>query len=231
MRVSRSLSVLSLLVAASCAYGVELDANFSLLDAGRDASFPRTGGHAGLAGSSQAGSSQTAGRMGQGGASAVTTGSGGVSSPGGASAVDASGSGGASPDGALGDVIVAVDTSNGCVTGQKVCGGRCVVPEARIGCDLMSCDPCPTPEHGVSLCTGSQCDFSCLAGYQRSGSACIAIDSGAVGGGGGSGGSSVDSGSKHCVASQCGGCIPVIQAPCCKPDDTCGCQFPFFPCN
>jgi hypothetical protein len=30
---------------------------------------------------------------------------------------------------------------------------------------------------------------------------------------------------------QCGGCIPVIQAPCCKADDTCGCQYPFFPCN
>jgi hypothetical protein len=233
MRVSRSLSVLSLLAAASCAVGVELDPDLTRFDAGFDAS--HGGSHSGAAGAS----SPTGGRAGSGGsatggsgpsgASTVTTGSGGAPS-GGASVVDGSG-GIATPD-ALGDVIVAVDTSNGCVPGQKVCGGRCVVPEARVGCDLVSCDPCPSPAHSVAICTGSECDFSCLAGFQRSGATCVPVDGGGgSAGSGGSGGSSVDSGPMHCVASMCSGCIPVIQAPCCKPDDTCGCQFPFFPCN
>jgi hypothetical protein len=147
---------------------------------------------------------------------------------GGAGSLDASGSGGAKSDGAPGDVIVAVDTSNGCVLGQKVCDGRCVVPDPRVGCDLVGCEPCPTPSHAVPLCSGSICDFSCSAGYERRGAECVASDAG--GHEAGAGGAPNDAG-KHCVASQCGGCIPVIQAPCCKSDDTCGCQYPFFPCN
>jgi hypothetical protein len=225
MRVSRSFCVLSFLAPAACAVGVELGAPRDKPDAGRDASAQgdgRAGGAAtGATGSGQGGASS---------ASSTSTGSGGTSgagasSAGGASGLDASGSGGATIDGAPNDAIVAVDTSNGCVMGQKVCNGRCAIPEARIGCGLTGCDPCPTPAHSIANCTGTECDFSCLAGFVRSGSECVAGD------GGGSGGSMGDGGTTHCVASQCGGCIPVIQAPCCKPDDTCGCQYPFFPCQ
>jgi hypothetical protein len=234
MRVSRSFCVLSFLFATACAVGVGLDADLERFDAGPDASLRQTGGRAGGAG--QAGSSVTSG---QGGSFASTgsagsgqggtgvTGTGGTTA--GASVVDASEAGGARNDGAPADAIVAVDTSNGCVSGQKVCDGRCVVPEARVGCDLLSCNPCPTPAHAIAICTGTSCDFACMSGYVRSGAACIATDGSA--GAGGTGGAIGDAGPTHCVASQCGGCIPVIQAPCCKPDDTCGCQFPFFPCN
>jgi hypothetical protein len=232
MRVSRSFCVLSLLGVAACAVGVELDPDLSRFDAGRDASVLQSGGRAGAAGSSRAASSTASGGRGGAGVGGPASGGASTSTTGGASFSDASGGSGATTDGAPGDVIVAIDTSNGCVQGQKVCGGRCVVPEARVGCDLLSCDPCPSPAHGVAICTGSECDFSCLAGFQRSGATCVVIDGGGgAGGGGGSGGSTNDSGPPHCIASQCGGCIPVIQAPCCKPDDTCGCQYPFFPCN
>jgi len=231
MRVSRVLCVLSFLSSTACAVGVELDPAY-VRDAGRDSSVSQSGGRAGAGGSAQGSTSQTgpgasgAGGAGQAGASSNATGTGGTSAGGGGGAVDASGIGGANGDGAPGDVIVAVDTSNGCVSGQKVCAGRCVIPEARSGCDLRSCDPCPSPANSIAHCTGTECDFTCLSGYARSGALCVAGD----GGGGGSGGSSNDAGPTRCIASQCGGCIPIIQAPCCKPDDTCGCQYPFFPC-
>jgi hypothetical protein len=238
MRVSRSLGVLSFLAMTACAVGIGLDPWPEEGDGGRDSSVPHGGGVGGGSGGSTRGSStQTTGPGGSGGAhsgsagsgqagSNAATGSGGASGAG-ASVVDGSGLGGATGDAALGDVIIAVDTSTGCVPGQKVCGGRCVIPDGPVGCDLVRCDPCPSPAHSVAHCTGSECDFSCLSGYQRSGAECVPSDGGGAGGGGGS--SSNDAG-KHCVASQCSGCIPVIQAPCCKADDTCGCQYPFFPC-
>lgn len=228
MRVSRSFCVLSLLLATACAVGVGLDPDFERFDAGPDASRRQTGGRAGSAGASQAGSSATSGQGGSAAGRAGTGGSGTGGSTAGASAMDASETGGARGDGAPPDVV-AVDTSSGCVSGQKVCGGRCVVPEARVGCDLVGCDPCPSPAHAIAICTGTSCDFACTSGYVRSGPACIPMDGGA--GAGGTGGATDDAGPMHCVASQCSGCIPVIQAPCCKPDDTCGCQYPFFPCN
>jgi hypothetical protein len=224
MRVSRSFCVLSFLALSACAVGVELGAPRELPDAGRDASAQGDGRMGGAA-------TTGSGRGGASSASSTSTGSGaggmsgaGASSTGGAG-FDASGSGGVTIDGAPNDAIVAVDTSNGCVAGQKSCNGRCSIPEARIGCGLTGCDPCPSPAHAIANCSGTECDFSCLSGYVRSGSECVIGDGG---GSGGSGGSMGDGG--HCVASQCGGCIPVIQAPCCKPDDTCGCQYPFFPC-
>jgi len=54
---------------------------------------------------------------------------------------------------------------------------------------------------------------------------------GKAGSGGSGGGPSNDGGPMRCVASQCGGCIPFIQAPCCKSDNSCGCMYPFASCN
>jgi hypothetical protein len=162
------------------------------------------------------------GSAGGGGASVGSAGRGGVNGGGSSSGGSANG------DAAVTDGPLAVDTATGCILGQKSCGGLCVIPEARVGCGLTGCTPCPTPDHSFAHCTETECDFDCLSGYAQSGAICVPSEGG---GAGGAGGSNVDAGPTLCVASMCGGCIPFIQAPCCKPDNSCGCQYPFAPCK
>jgi hypothetical protein len=140
----------------------------------------------------------------------TTGGSGGESTQ--DSGADAGAAGGPAADGpVLGD--------SGCVASQKVCDGRCVVPEAKYGCDLVGCDPCPTPANSFAHCSGTQCTFSCLSGFVRMGDACVPGDGGITPSDGGTDGGS------HCDLMQCPGCIPVVQVPCCKMNDTCGCMW------
>jgi len=126
------------------------------------------------------------------------------------------------------DALVAVDSPSGCVPTQKACADRCVLPGPGVGCTLTGCTPCPAPLHATARCAGVECDFDCDPSYVRSGASCVA--------GGGSDGPDArdanigDGRSSTCTPMQCGGCIPVIQAPCCKSVDTCGCQYPFAPC-
>jgi hypothetical protein len=216
--------LLLFLAAGACAVGAEL---------GSEGVQPRDAGPDVSLGGGRGGSDRGSG----GGASTDGNAKGGSSATGGAANGDGSGGGygGASTGGqsdarASGDTgfdgPLAVDSATGCIATQKSCGGRCVVPDERVGCALVGCDPCPVPVNGIAQCTGTECDFSCLSGYLRSGAGCIVGE-----GGGGATDASNDRGPTVCVASQCGGCIPFIQAPCCKPDNTCGCQFPFAPCN
>jgi hypothetical protein len=145
--------------------------------------------------------------------------------------------GSANGDAAVIDGPLAVDTATGCIPTQKACGGLCVIPGARVGCDLTGCIPCPSPLNSMARCAGTECDFDCLPGYERSGAICAPSEGGGAGGGGVGGASTGESGAgdsadaTRCAASQCGGCIPFIQAPCCKADDSCGCQYPFAPCK
>jgi hypothetical protein len=230
MRFSRSSSLVSVLLAAACATGVDIGPEGLapyLTDAGLSADDSR-GGKAGSTGRSGTSSYGAGGdpstNAGAGGASLTTTAGSGGTNGAGPPTRDAAGAGGA----------IAIDSATGCVSTQKACGGRCVLPNASVGCSLTGCDSCPIgPSHSLSKCTGNQCDFDCLSGYQRSGPSCV-VSEGGVGGSGGSdggGGSQGDGGPGGCSPAQCGGCIPVIQAPCCKSDHTCGCQYPFAACT
>lgn len=234
MRVGRILGVLAVLVTEACAAGEDLGALRKPHEG--DASVSGGAGGRGATGSS-AGSAGTAGSL--GGASGVpdaSAGSAGSAGTGGPAAgderaldapVNSDKDVSTIADARL-DAMIAVDSNNGCVASQKVCGGKCVTPEAKYGCALVGCDPCPMPANAYVHCTGMDCDFSCVAGYARSGDACVPGDGGGAGGSGG-GGPAKDAG--RCDPNTCGGCIPYIQAPCCKPDGTCGCQFPFAPCQ
>jgi hypothetical protein len=214
--------MLGLVAAGACAAAEELEIDARDLPGSDAGSNPDGARHAD-------GGGGAGGSRGSGGSTGATMG--GASGALGGAAGTPTGTGGTTGDAAFGDAPVAVDTGNGCVSGQKVCEARCVIPEARFGCGPADCTPCPSPAHSYAHCTGTQCDFDCLAGYERSGATCVPTEGGAGGGAGGAGtgGSSIDAGGR-CVASQCGGCIPVIQAPCCKPDNTCGCMYPFAPC-
>jgi hypothetical protein len=207
MRYWRNFSMLSVVLAEACAVGVD------------DAYQPDAAG-----GSRDAGLSIAMGAGGAKGDGAQNSSARGGSSGGGL----------ANGDAAVIDGPLAVDTATGCIPTQKACGGLCVIPEVRVGCDLTGCIPCPSPPNGVARCAGTECDFDCNPGYEKSGAICVPGEGGRAGGattGEGGAGDSGDAGSTRCVASQCGGCIPFIQAPCCKADDSCGCQYPFAPCK
>ena len=219
--------LLFLLTAAACAVGVEVDP--ARLPRPRDGGLgDGKGGSTTVSSGGFGGSPGAGGSGGTGGSPA--SGGGGNGGSGGTGSVDSgkveAGSGGTGNGDSGFDGPIAIDSSSGCIPTQKSCGGRCVIPEARVGCALVGCDPCLPPAHSIAHCTGMQCDFSCLSGFERSGDICIPSEGGA----GGTGGSN-DGGPMHCVASQCGGCIPYIQIPCCKADDSCGCMYPFAPCN
>jgi hypothetical protein len=212
MRYWRNFSVLSVVLAAACAVGVDNGYEPPGRDAALDSHLsPHAGGAKGD------------------GAETGSAGLGGSIS-----------GGWAIGDAGVSDALLAVDTATGCIPTQKACGGLCVIPGALVGCGLSGCTPCPSPPFSVARCGGSECDFDCLTGYQRSGTICVPGEGGGAGGGGaggagtgqgGAGDSGLDAGPTLCVASQCGGCIPFIQAPCCKADNSCGCQYPFAPCR
>jgi hypothetical protein len=54
-----------------------------------------------------------------------------------------------------------------------LCGGSCV----NLASDPMRCGACTTvctmPANGTALCSGGVCDFSCKAGFMKSGPACV----------------------------------------------------------
>src|SRR2546423_15098143 len=210
-RVSTAGTFLLLFVAATaCAVGAELgSAPVPVPDAGPEIA---SGGALGSGGTGNSAGSRATGGVGGGG--------GGYDASAGAP-TDARASGDTRFDGAL-----AVDSATGCVATQKSCDGRCVVPDPRLGCALTGCDPCSAPANGVAQCIGTECDFSCLTGYVRSGSSCVV---GEGGGGDGAADASKEGGPSVCLPSQCGGCLPLIQAPCRQAGNTCGCQYPFSP--
>jgi hypothetical protein len=218
MQFRRSFGMLSVLAVQACALGVEMGERRQPrvgleMDASRDAGPERTG-DSGQGGSGGLG--RPAGTATGGGSVVSSDASDGADGNGGASS-DADGSGGATGDAAdlddvRSDAPVVTDASCGSI--QKFCDGRCVVAEPGVGCTLTSCDPCPKPPNSLPYCMGTRCDFGCLAGFLRVGAACVASDAGGLDGG-------------HCVPSRCGDCVPLLEVPCCKPDNTCGCQ-PFF---
>jgi len=239
MHFSRSSSLVSFLLSAACATGVDLAPEALLVtDAGSSAEPSRGGGQVASTGGSGSSSSGAGGAPSTGGALLATGGDGGGTTTPGSGGTNAAGP--PTSDAAGTDGAVAVDSGSGCVSNQKPCGGRCVLPNASVGCSLTGCDSCGIgPPHGFAKCTGDQCDFDCLSGYSRNGSTCVVSEggiggsggSGGTGGSGGSGGSERDGGASGCSPSQCSGCIPIIQAPCCKSDHTCGCQYPFAACT
>jgi hypothetical protein len=253
MRFWTKLTMFPVLVVAACAVGEELADEPSLRpsgDAGFSGTMPPGPGQGGAGSSGGTSSTEVAGGSGLHGAGsssaggADTTGGGDASQTGTAGAgldgdrsVNETGTGGAR-DGSIGqggrdaatvDGAVAVDSATGCVATQKSCGERCVVPSTSVGCGLSGCDACvPGPSHSVPKCTGVQCDFDCSPGYARSGAICVLAE-------GGTDASSSDANStgdagSGCDPLQCGGCIPFLQAPCCRSATACGCRFPFAPC-
>jgi hypothetical protein len=63
--------------------------------------------------------------------------------------------------------------SHCCASDQTWCGDRCVATATDAsncgGCGL----PCSAPNHGVPVCSNSQCSYSCQGGYSPCGSGCI----------------------------------------------------------
>ncbi|MBK8996803.1 MAG: hypothetical protein IPM35_13790 [Myxococcales bacterium] len=147
-------------------------------------------------GSGNAGSGGEAGSSGasSGGASSGGTSSGGASSGGASSGGTSSGgtsSGGTSSGGAGGS----------CAAGKKMCASVCIAPSPGVGCLLQDnqCTPCPNPPpNGTSTCAGTLCDFTCNAGYTKSGNSCIGSGGGGAPAGGG--GSTGSGGSSGCAA-------------------------------
>ncbi len=157
-------------------------------------------------------SGTTGGATGSGGAAVRQGGAGGgtVTAAGGAGGVPVGGSGGASGGGAGGAQQAAGGTvGNGgraasggapaagggaidpCGT-LKLCGSSCVSPSPGNGCGDVGCSPCPggAPKNGFLTCDdGAACSFACLAGYVRSGDACVEYGAGGAGGAPSSGGS------------------------------------------
>ena len=84
--------------------------------------------------------------------------------------------------------------STGCSAGEKKCGGICLAESPQNGCGAATCTACTAPPNGVAACTQGQCDFTCNAGFQKSGTDCIPLGSGGTSGAGGSSGSGGTSG-------------------------------------
>lgn len=238
MRFWITWSVLSAVVLGACAVGEELAFTGSSLPStsdGPDGGSTTVTGRAstdGVAGAMAAGGAGAASGSYREDAAAPANSLGGSSGSDGNGGSDLVGDAAAIRDRTSTDTLVAVDSASGCVATQKSCGDRCVLPSPSVGCGLTGCTSCPAPLHATPRCAGVQCDFDCDAGYVRSGAGCVA--------GGGSDGPVAEAGPRDagtsdgtastCMPMQCGGCIPVIQAPCCKSATACGCQYPFAPC-
>jgi hypothetical protein len=107
-----------------------------------------------------------------------------------------------------------------CAATSRVCSqGQCSPPPTPPTCSAEVCGGCCTAD---GFCAGGQSSASCGA----RGSACVVCSPGAVCTDGSC--EPYDSGPPGpCVASACAVCIPVYQAPCCKSDQTCGCEVLF----
>ena len=85
----------------------------------------------------------------------------------------------------------------------------CIAPSPGVGCGSQDnvCTACPNPPaNGTSICTGTLCDFTCNAGYTKSGSSCVGSGGGgapAGGGGAPSGGGATGSGGATGCAAPC----------------------------
>lgn len=170
----------------------------------------------GTAGIGAGGTGAGGGNGGAGGASgAAGAGSGGVASGGGGSggAVSGGASSGGSATGGTGAGGSGGGSggASGCSSGEKLCGGLCVPPSPAIGCSLTDCVACPSlPANATNLhCTATVCDFDCLSGYTKSGSACVPS-----GGGGTSGGGSGGTGGGTACVLPCDPSNPAIQFIC-----------------
>lgn len=128
-----------------------------------------------------------------------TSGGSGGGFPGGSGGFPSGGTAGAGTGGVATGGTGGVSTggsggATGCPSGQKKCGGVCVVPNPGIGCNLTDCTACPQPPaNSTWFCNNATCDFTCTAGYVKQGQTCIntgsgGSSSGGAPGGGGSGG-------------------------------------------
>jgi hypothetical protein len=139
------------------------------------------------------------------------TGSGGESGSGGGGA---SGSGGADAT---------------CPAGEKYCQGACFAPAPIIGCSIDNCTPCNSPPaNAVAVCTGDECSYECIAGYEPSAGSCVQSGIGDDAGSDGSAGSSAGGAGGCDVAAcpantSCRACSACTIAPgCCLANGTCG---------
>jgi len=136
------------------------------------------------------------------------------------------------------------DAGSGCPAGEKRCQGdtKCQQVIPSNGCDLgEACTPCAAaPANGYSKCANEMCDFDCLSGFHRN-AAGTACDPGNAGGGqggslgaGGSGAGGRNRGGRNgsggaggstgtCSPRNCPSCQNILEAPCCRSNDTCGC--------
>jgi hypothetical protein len=169
---------------------------------------PSTGGRA-------AGGAQSSGGRYTGGA--PTFGSGGL-----LPSHDAGASGGVS-SGGVGPTIDASTggVSTGCSASEKLCNGTCVRYGPSNGCAASSCSACPTqpPANGVLGCNAQgECDFVCLSGFTRTGSACVA-STGTAGDGG-----------VVCSGQVCTNSCP-LSGHCCNTSNQCACMIPLLGCQ
>jgi loricrin len=136
-----------------------------------------SGGATSGGGTTASGGSPSGGEAGSGGGE--TGGSGGTIATGGGGAP----SGGTGSGGATGGT-----GGSSCGSGLKKCGGLCISPSPSNGCTLNDgeCTACVAPTNGSTICTSNVCDFTCNAGYTKSGISCVS--STGSGGGGGTGG-------------------------------------------
>jgi len=113
--------------------------------------------------------------------------------------------------GALNDVRTrgASQCSSNC---DKKCNGACVMNGPANGCSSTACGPCPSTANGVAICSAGQCDVACLAGFEKSGTACVSIPPILPDGGVGS-----------CNGRTCTNSCP-LNPRCCTAGGACGCQ-------
>jgi hypothetical protein len=94
-----------------------------------------------------------------------TTGSGGniAGSGGSVASGGTSGTAGTSPDANDGDD----DAPDGCVSGEKSCGGTCVeIDDPRFGCSVTACGPCDLGNNLAARCSGGACEpDGCKPGF------------------------------------------------------------------
>jgi hypothetical protein len=126
------------------------------------------GGAGGYGGAAASGSGGAGGAAGAGGAGTGGTSSGGAGTGSGGGTTTGSGGGATTGTGGAGG------SPQTCGGQQHLCGGFCVGNTPDTGCfGSASCVACPTPTHGTSTCSANGvCDFTCSAGYQKSGNQC-----------------------------------------------------------
>ncbi|MEJ7729142.1 MAG: hypothetical protein WKG00_08000 [Polyangiaceae bacterium] len=160
---------------------------------------PSGTGSAGGAGQVGSGGTGSSGSDGGSTASSSTASTGGDGASGGAgSGPGGSGAGGSAP----------------CPQGQHFCGGVCAGNTTQTGCVLSDrCAPCAAPVNGTSSCTAAgACDFTCGAGWMKSGAQCVCAN-------------------ECCSDSECSNGETCVSGTCTAPPPTCDLAECIFECG